>query len=453
MDFLHKNKLVFKSIITGVILNPPQQDSTKKRRYFYCNQGKFKFYLDKNKLNYKIDAWSRSTWWNMLQNEDLFIENSIIAKCFRRRFRVPHELFLQIVDNCKEWYNVPDINPCGLLNPPLSLKILGVLRYLGRGITFDCIAELNGISENTNRVFFHQFCAQFAANNKDKWIKTPSTDNELHKHEETYIPKHFPGAIGSLDVVHLEWNMCPAQKRNIYCGKEGYPTIAYEVCCDHNTCIMSVTPGTFGSMNDKTIVKFDGFIEQLRTKQLFTNYEYSLNISANETRNFYGAYVITDGGYHNWKGMMSAISNTSIKNKRLWGDWLCSVRKDIECVFGRLKKRFIVLKNAINIQNQTTIDNMFVVCCILHNMLLQYDYNIQMDENDLLQEDDDDLHDTNCYKNKHYLQNNVEKNLDSNGLDTINKDYTLLFSNNQNNEGFYELQDALITHYIIKTKK
>jgi hypothetical protein len=48
-----------------------------------------------------------------------------------------------------------------------------------------------------------------------------------------------------------------------------------------------------------------------------------------------------------------------------------SVRKDIEGAFGILKIRFRFLKSFTNLCKQKHIDNAFVTCCILHNILLE----------------------------------------------------------------------------------
>jgi hypothetical protein len=48
-----------------------------------------------------------------------------------------------------------------------------------------------------------------------------------------------------------------------------------------------------------------------------------------------------------------------------------SVRKDIEGVFGILKQRFHFLKQFNRMHSHKEIDNSFVTCCILHNMLLK----------------------------------------------------------------------------------
>jgi len=52
---------------------------------------------------------------------------------------------------------------------------------------------------------------------------------------------------------------------------------------------------------------------------------------------------------------------------------ISTARKDIECVFGALKKQFKILKTWSKFQKQEKIDNTFVTCCTLHNMLLTHD--------------------------------------------------------------------------------
>ena len=72
---------------------------------------------------------------------------------FKRRFRVAPAVFMQLVMDARAsgcFSEGPDV--CQQLAHPLELKILGVLRVLGRASCFDCIEELNGISEETNRV-------------------------------------------------------------------------------------------------------------------------------------------------------------------------------------------------------------------------------------------------------------------------------------------------------------
>ena len=46
------------------------------------------------------------------------------------------------------------------------------------------------------------------------------------------------------------------------------------------------------------------------------------------------------------------------------------VRKDVECTFGILKKRWMVLNNGILFHDINVCNKVFTTCCCLHNFLL-----------------------------------------------------------------------------------
>lgn len=52
-----------------------------------------------------------------------------------------------------------------------------------------------------------------------------------------------------------------------------------------------------------------------------------------------------------------------------WSRRVESVRKDIECCFGRLKGRWRLFKKGILFGSREKIDNAWFTACILHNML------------------------------------------------------------------------------------
>ena len=159
-------------------------------------------------------------------------------------------------------------------------------------------------------------------------------------------------------------------------GKEGYPTIAYEVVCDHTLRIMSCTRGHYGSRNDKTIVRFDGFISALRNKQIFGDISYELKKAVVREDGVpivifvtvVGPYVIYDGGYHKWRVMQEPLKHAVDYIQVRWSKWVESVRKDIERVFGIMKKRFIILKHGTEYNTQSKCDYVFLACCMLHNV-------------------------------------------------------------------------------------
>jgi hypothetical protein len=104
------------------------------------------------------------------------------GKRFRRRFRVPYPVFQEIVNICRResWFTEGN-DACGHPCAPLELKILGVLRVLGRGYCFDGIEELTYISDETMRVFFHDFCEVFSKSLYSRFCNPPSTAEEIEE--------------------------------------------------------------------------------------------------------------------------------------------------------------------------------------------------------------------------------------------------------------------------------
>ena len=321
------------------------------------------------------DYWD-SCWGRLLKekNEQLEDLDSSESAVFRRRFRVPYPIFLKIVDAAKARF--PEKQDAAKRPVvPLKLKVLGVLRVLGRATEFDGITELSGISEETMRAFFHSFCKWFRDEIYPKFVHMPSTPDEAAEILAAYARVGLPGAIGSMDVVHLAWCMCPAALGNLATGKEGYPSVAYNVMCDHSGRVLCVLPGAYGATNDKTIVQFDNFVDDVRTGPFFTGFGFEVRNGPDDgdREMVHGLWIIVDGGYHKWRALQAASQVDNHPSYVAFRKTMESVRKDIEDVFGRLKNRFRVLKTPMTFHSKEKIDNVMFTCVALHNMLLEWD--------------------------------------------------------------------------------
>ena len=119
---------------------------------------------------------------------------------------------------------------------------------------------------------------------------------------------------------------------------------------------------------------------KVKDGELFSSEKFHLYNSEGELEEHEGLYFICDGGYHKWRCLQCPMKHKSDLASAHFSTCLESVRKDVECVFGILKKRFRILKNAVKLHNQKKIDNVFFTCCILHNILHHYDgYELQKD--------------------------------------------------------------------------
>jgi Plant transposon protein len=136
-----------------------------------------------------------------------------------------------------------------------------------------------------------------------------------------------------------------------------------------------------GARNDKTIVKFDGFVTKIHNGELYADVPFDLVDKEGKVTREKGLYLIVDGGYHKWKCLQCPFKHTSKSAEALWSRWVESVRKDVECTFGILKGRFRCLKLPIYYQDKDVIDSMFFTCCILHNILLHIDgYDVRWEK-------------------------------------------------------------------------
>ncbi len=280
----------------------------------------------------------------------------------------------------------------------IPILVLGSLRVLASGCTFDAIEELTNISQESHRVFFHQFCKSWGAAKATNMIKLPTNAEELVHITGLYELLGLPGCVGSIDCVHVVWDCCRASLLSSCRGKEKVPTLVFQVVVSPTKKILAVQGYYYGCLNDKTIARFDPAISALRAKgEFLAELEWSC-ISSNEngvmtkvTRK--GMYFICDGGYHSWKSLIppfkDQVEGTDLE---AWSTQMETVRKDVECTFGILKKRFMFLKTPIRLRDPKQIENAFMTCCVLHNLLLEYDGRDDWQE--WLPETDDEIDNT-----------------------------------------------------------
>jgi hypothetical protein len=312
----------------------------------------------------------------MISNQDHHNTRTIDGRDFRENFRIPATFF----DNIVQWYRdngwAPERTDAFLRQSvPLVCKVLASFEMLGRGVSAAVPAQMIGCSKEIIQEFFKEFLFNVATNLNSLWIKFPQTPDDVRYCMETYARENLPGCMGSIDCVHVPWPKAIASLRSWYVGKEGVPTIAFQVIVDHSRRILSVSQPHPGSLNDKTIATMDTNLYAVRTLPLFTNYLWQALTAPSTNETMGGVYLICDGGYHQWRILQrcSVISS----NPRIMHlvNKISSVRKDVECTFGILKSRFRCLKVPILLNEVCDVKNLFTACCIFHNMLLDHDGN------------------------------------------------------------------------------
>jgi hypothetical protein len=225
------------------------------------------------------------------------------------------------------------------------------------------------LGASTMNAFLHKFCEVFALSFYEKFINVYKDGVDLERlHDGGY--EYLPGCIGSTDGFHILWDMCPAQKRNLYKGRYDYPSIAFNVTTDHKYRIIGVSGGHPGSNADKTIVQYDGLVDRVRNNENFTNHTYELYTKDGTTRLVRGCYFICDQGYHRWNVLQNTDPDALSVEERTLSRYIECLRKDVECTFGQLVKRFRILKIPFLFHERSRVENVVFACMILHNFLI-----------------------------------------------------------------------------------
>jgi hypothetical protein len=305
---------------------------------------------------------------------------------FRRRFRLPYDKFLELVDMCKEakdnegnlyfrrWMSEDCV---GVPSSPIELMVLGSLRYLGRGWTFDDIEEATAIDEETHRQFFHIFIKFGAEYLYNLWVQAP-TSADVHDHLHEMTLAGMPGCPGSTDATHIVWHRCAYNQRQSHLGfKMPHTARTFNLTVNHRRLILSTTVGYPGRWNDKTLVMFDEFVRGMYEGKVLDDVEFVL-LEEDESgniveRTYKGAWLVVDNGYLKWATTIPPLKHTADAREIRWSQWLESMRKDVECTFGILKGRWRILKAGVSLRSAEAMDRVWKTCCSLHNWLLNVD--------------------------------------------------------------------------------
>ena len=226
------------------------------------------------------------------------------------------------------------------------------------------------MSEAMHMYFFRDVFLETLYSMRDEYIKLPPDLESLQEVLNMYKAVGLPGCGGSIDVVHCKWANCPAGDRIKAKGKEKFPTLAFECISDQRRRVLGIAPVQYGSRNDQHIVRLDPCVRKLR-KEWYKDVDWScFDVSGNEIWNT-GVYLICDGGYLRWRTLICPYQYSKEGTRQgYFSANLESVRKDVECTFGILKKRWRILEYGMQYRSAERNEKIFVVCCMLHNMMI-----------------------------------------------------------------------------------
>jgi hypothetical protein len=156
---------------------------------------------------------------NYYINEDVKLK-----KAFCLCFRLPSKQYLELVQQVQS--NKLYDRWCGSKSnnkkvPTVELLVLGSLRYLGPGWTFNDCEESTAIDKEIHCCFFQVFIRFGSTELYQKWViilvDLPKANLNMHE----YSQAGFPGCVGSCNCTHIVTQRCEYNlKKQLSRGKE-----------------------------------------------------------------------------------------------------------------------------------------------------------------------------------------------------------------------------------------
>ncbi|KAI3503237.1 hypothetical protein L1887_31676 [Cichorium endivia] len=290
-------------------------------------------------------------------------------KHFRRRFRLPRELFLRISNALEARYDYfkqkPDSR--GRMGFSCIQKCSAALRYLASGITADASDEYLKLAERTVRDTVDWFCACVIEVFGKEYLRKP-TARDIEKLYAAHEERHgLPGMLGSLDCTHWAWEKCPtAWKGQFTRGDVGEPTLILEAVASFDLWIWHAYFGVAGSNNDRNVLNQSPIFNDI-----WTGRAPNMSFTVNGHQYKYG-YYLCDGIYPDYAPFVKAYAVPRSEKAKLFTRRQESARKDIERAFGVLKQKWHVIKHASRIHDAGRMKTIMYACIVMHNMIVEY---------------------------------------------------------------------------------
>jgi hypothetical protein len=255
------------------------------------------------------------------------------------------------------------------------VKCTAVLRMLCYGAVADSVDEYLKIGRSTTSECLEKFCEGIIACFGPEFLRRPTEEDTkrlLAKAEE----RGMPGMLGSIDCMHWQWGSCPvAHSRQFTRGDIKHPTIILEAVASYDRWIWHAFFGVAGSNND---------INVLNQSPLFNDvvdgYAPTVNFKVNN-HDYYMGYYLADGIYPSWPVFMKQVPCPQTPEDRHFSEVQASLRKDIECTFGVLKKRFNIISSPGRSYSVRILGLIMRTCVILHNMIIDDERDDGHDDN------------------------------------------------------------------------
>nr|GEZ74395.1 protein ALP1-like [Tanacetum cinerariifolium] len=248
------------------------------------------------------------------------------------------------------------------------MKCTSVVRQLAYGCVPNSLDEYLQMGAITACGSLRIFCKVIMNLYGEEFLRKP-TYTDMKKlyayHNEKY---GFPRMLESIDCIDWPWENCPVAFKSQFCmGDHGSdPFILLEAVASNNLWIWHAFFGVSGMNNDVEVLRQSPLFNDLKSERaqdvpfVATDVPYKRE------------YYLTDRIYPQRSVLIKSIKNpgTDDHKRILYKTKHEAAKKDVERVFGVLKKKWKIIKYLARGLMQSRLSDIMYTCLILHNMII-----------------------------------------------------------------------------------
>jgi hypothetical protein len=180
--------------------------------------------------------------------------------------------------------------------------------------------------------------------------------------------------FASLDCMHWTWKNCPVAWQGQFQDKDKNRSVILEAIADQSLWFWHAFFGLPGGNNDINVLDRSPLIANLLKGE-------GQNMSFQVNGHVYPRYyLLTDGIYPQWSCFLQPIHEAQGEKLQHYTKVQEGARKDVECAFGVLQARWEIVKNPVRQWDLQTITDIMLACIIMHNMIIEDEQNIQLEQ-------------------------------------------------------------------------
>jgi hypothetical protein len=218
---------------------------------------------------------------------------------FRKYYGLPWQAFEDFVKTVEEKF-IPRRGLRKMNEIPFELRVMACFRHPRLGGPLNQHKASDSLDYSSFWKFFLESFLVWTEEMKEDYIHLPRTEAKINHVERLFRACGHPGAIGSIDCVHIGWHKCrytlKVQCTNTGAGdSKGKPSLLFQVVVSHTTKIQSISRMHWVATTDSTVYKFDAAVHDLMAG-IYATRTFNMWKDQDTKITAIGLYYISDGG-------------------------------------------------------------------------------------------------------------------------------------------------------------